>query len=108
MDFFNLKWESLTPEQQKGFTTLSRISWVAFYHPSDSWKQKGQSRNGRIYGQWLSFGMFGAILGNTSVYASILEPTHRNFRCSEILSGRKCANFVLEIGAMFPTREYHT
>ena len=94
------KWESLTPEQRKGFLPLCPEFLIELLSPSDSWKQ-GQVKMEEYMDN-------GCLLGWLIDPKSKRVDIYRQGQLIEILNDPKTLsgenilpNFVLEIGTMF-------
>ena len=94
------KWESLTPEQRKGFLPLCPEFLIELLSPSDSWKQ-GQVKMEEYMDN-------GCLLGWLIDPKSKRVAIYRQGQLIEILNDPKTLsgenilpNFVLEIGTMF-------
>jgi len=94
------KWESLTPEQRKGFLPLCPEFLIELLSPSDSWKQ-GQVK----MEEYMDNGcLLGWLIDPKSKRVAIYRQGQpiEILNAPKILSGENVLpNFVLEIGAMF-------
>ena len=94
------KWESLTPEQRKGFLPLCPEFLIELLSPSDSWKQ-GQVK----MEEYMDNGcLLGWLIDPKSKRVAIYRQGQpiEILNAPKILSGENVLpNFVLEIGIMF-------
>ena len=94
------KWESLTPEQRKGFLPLCPEFLIELLSPSDSWKQ-GQVK----MEEYMDNGcLLGWLIDPKSKRVAIYRQGQpiEILNAPEILSGENVLpNFILEISAMF-------